>query len=114
VFPVNQKLYRDIRNLGGPIQFQIASQRIPGGSGLAPTGLLKDRDKAIERLCDVPRGCAIRPTGALLTSEPHLSWGARNGARRVAQKDAGYTGRRAVRFSYRTQGGRRYTLIDGY
>jgi hypothetical protein len=24
-FPVNQELYRDIRNLGGPIQFQTAS-----------------------------------------------------------------------------------------
>jgi hypothetical protein len=48
VFPVNQELYRDIRNLGGPIQFQTASPGIPGGSGLAPTGLLKDWDKAIE------------------------------------------------------------------
>src|SRR5450755_2593897 len=42
VFPVNQELYRDIRNLGGPVQFQTASPGIPGGSGLAPTGLLKD------------------------------------------------------------------------
>jgi hypothetical protein len=48
VFPVNQELYRDIRNLVGRIQFQTASPGIPGGSGLAPTGLLNDCDKAIE------------------------------------------------------------------
>jgi hypothetical protein len=48
VFPVNQELYWDIRNLRGPIQFQTASSGIPAGSGLAPTGLLKDWDKAIE------------------------------------------------------------------
>lgn len=48
MFPVNQELYRDSRNLRGPIQFQTASPGIPGRGGLAPTGLLKDWDKAIE------------------------------------------------------------------
>ena len=34
MFPVNQELHRDIRNPGGPIQFQTASPGIPGGSRL--------------------------------------------------------------------------------
>jgi hypothetical protein len=78
VFPVNQELYRNIRNLGGPIQFQTASSGIPGGGGLAPTGLLKDWDKPSKRLCDMVRRLLYGP---LLSSEASRSF---NGWNRIA------------------------------